>query len=148
MHRAVHRYPPPPHPSWLNGCLTVCSGAGGGLSAEARGVYALSFLLLLLLLGGGGAAGLLYHRHRRGGFQLRHQSSGSAPEANNNNNRDGGGPAERELPPLPPPPPPARGLRESWPRAKEGCPPLELPLLRFSPLLVDGLKEPQERGKI
>lgn len=129
------------------GLLTVCgllAGFGSGLAAETKGVYVLFFLLSSLVLMLLAAAGLLYHRHRRGAFQVHCQSAGNVSDPNNNRHRDDCGPAE--LPPLPLPPP-ARVLRESWPRVKECCPAVELPLLRFSPLM-EGCKEPQERGKI
>lgn len=134
----------------LTGC-GLPAGSGSGPSAETKGVYVLFFLLSSLVLMLLAVAGLLYHRHRRGAFQVRCQSAGSVsvPEPKNNRNRDNCGRAEREFPPLPPPPPPpARGFRESWPRVKECCPAVELPLLRFSPLVMDGYKEPKERGKI
>ncbi|XP_056891946.1 uncharacterized protein zgc:66455 [Takifugu flavidus] len=127
-------------------CIDMTStGFGSGLAAETKGVYVLFFLLSSLVLMLLAAAGLLYHRHRRGAFQVHCQSTGNVSDPNNNRHRDNCGPAE--LPPLPPPPP-ARGLRESWPRVKECCPAVELPLLRFSPLMMEGYKEPQERGKI
>lgn len=125
------------------GMLTGCglpAGLAPGVSPEAKGVYALFFLLSSLVLMLLAAAGLLYHRHRRGAFQV--------PGPSNNRSHDDCGPAERQLPPLPPPPPPTRAFRESWPRVKECCPAVELPLLRFSPLMMDGCKEPKERGKI
>lgn len=121
------------------------AGFGSGLAAEAKGVYVLFFLLSSLVLMLLAAAGLLYHRHRRGAFQVRCPSDAS--DSNNHRHHDDCGPAERELPPLPPPPP-ARAFRESWPRVKECCPAVDLPLLRFSPLMMEGYKEPQERGKL
>lgn len=122
----------------------LLAGFGSALAAETKGVYVLFFLLSSLVLMLLAAAGLLYHRHRRGAFQVRCQSARNVSDPNNNRHQDCG-PAE--LPPLPPPPP-ARALRESWPRVKDCCPAVELPLLRFSPLMMEGYKEPQERGKI
>lgn len=132
------------------GRLSRCglsAGFGSGLLAETKGVYVLFFLLSSLLLMLLAAAGLLYHRHRRGAFQV-HCQYPSTLGPHHNRKQDDCVHAQRELPPLPPPPPPARGFRESWPRVKECCPAVELPLLRFSPLVMDGHKEPKQRGKI
>ncbi|XP_044197860.1 uncharacterized protein zgc:66455 isoform X1 [Thunnus albacares] len=141
---------------------TVCvdvktTGCSSGLSAETKGVYVLFFLLSSLILMLLVAAGMLYRRHHRGAFSVRCHSCSSIisppdPNDNNNNNhhhyRDDSysSPADSDLPP---PPPPARGPREGWPQVKERCPAVDLPLLRFSPLLPpDGYMEPQEGGKM
>ncbi|XP_037621797.1 uncharacterized protein zgc:66455 isoform X1 [Sebastes umbrosus] len=135
---------------------TVCvdvkaAGCRSGLSAETKGVYVLFFLLGSLILMLLAAAGLLYHRHHRGAFLVRCHSSISHPDPNNNHHHHHHDdsyscPADSDLLP---PPPPARGFREGWPQVKERCPPVDLPLLRFSPLLPpDAYLEPQEGGKM
>ncbi|XP_045905327.1 uncharacterized protein zgc:66455 isoform X1 [Micropterus dolomieu] len=134
---------------------TVCvdvhaAGCSSGLSAESKGVYVLFFLLSSLLLMLLAAAALLYHRHHRGAFLVRchSDSSMSPPDLNNNHHHDDiySTPADSDLPP---PPPPVRGFREDWPQIKERRPAMDLPLLRFSPLLPpDGYREPQEGGKM
>ncbi|KAF3688136.1 hypothetical protein EXN66_Car003808 [Channa argus] len=139
---------------------TVCvdmkaAGCSSGLSPETKGVYVLFFLLssfiLMLLVG----AGVLYHCRHRGAFLVRCNSSGSSiapPDLNNNNHHHHRQdvcytcPAESNPPA---PPPPARGPRRGWPQGKETCPPVDLPLLRFSSLLPpDDYVEPQEGGKM
>ncbi|KAK9540807.1 hypothetical protein VZT92_003233 [Zoarces viviparus] len=128
---------------------TVCvdvkaAGCSSGVSAETRGVYVLFFLLSFLILMLLATAGLLYHRHHRGEFLVRCHSKGSVspPDPNNNLHH------HHDDADLPPPPPPARGFRESWPRVKERYPPVDLPLLSFSPLLPpDSYMEPREGGK-
>ncbi|KAK2817545.1 hypothetical protein Q5P01_025736 [Channa striata] len=129
------------------------SGCSSRLSPETKGVYVLFFLLsslmLMLLLG----AAVLYHRHHRGAFVVRCNSNGSsiaAPDLNNNSihhQRDGYScPTESDTPA---PPPPPRGPRRGWPQGKERCPPVDLPLLRFSSLLPpDDYVEPQEGVKM
>ncbi|KAM7394759.1 hypothetical protein PAMP_021545 [Pampus punctatissimus] len=144
---------------------TVCvdvkikfTGCSSGLSAETKGVYVLFFLLCSLILMLLVAAGMLYHRHHQGAFLVRCLSSVSPPDPNNNssssNNNNNhyyqydsySSPADSDLPP---PPPPARGPRVGWPKVKEHRPAMDLPLLRFSPLLPpDGYVEPQEGGKM
>lgn len=131
--------------------LTRCfppAGCSSGLSAETKGVYVLFFLLSSLILMLLVAAGVLYRRHRRGAFLVRCRSSSSisSPDPKKKqHSQDGSFCPDSELPP---PPPPSRGFREGWPHVKERCPPVDLPLLRFSPLLPpDGCKEPQEGGK-
>lgn len=114
---------------WLTSCC-LHAGCSAPLSAETKGVYVLFFLLsclvLLLLV----AAGALYHRHHQGAFLVRCP----APLDPNNNlhHHHPGSPEDSELPP---PPLPARTYRESWPQVKQRSPDVELPLLRFSPLL-------------
>lgn len=134
--------------------LTSCclpAGCSSGLSAESKGVYVLFFLLSSLILMLLAAAALLYHRHHRGAFLVRCHSdcSMSPPDLNNNNHHHDdiySTPADSDLPP---PPPPVRGFREDWPQIKERRPAMDLPLLRFSPLLPpDGYREPQEGGKM
>ncbi|XP_073328856.1 uncharacterized protein [Pagrus major] len=139
---------------------TVCvdvtaAGCSSGLSAETRGVYVLFFLLSSLILMLLAAAGLLYHRHHRGAFLVRchSHSSVSPPDPNNHHHHrrhhhdDGySSPPDSDLPP---PPPPVRGFREAWPQVKERCPVVDLPLLRFSPLLPPDVHvQPQEGVKM
>ncbi|KAM3623233.1 uncharacterized protein V6R79_008820 [Siganus canaliculatus] len=143
---------------------TVCvdakaAGCRSGLSAETKGVYVLFFLLSSLILMLLAAAGMLYHRRHRGAFLVRchSNSSLSPPNPNNNNSHHHhhhhphhgdfySSPPDSDLPP---PPPPVRGLSEGWSQVKERCHPVDLPLLRFSPLLPPdaGYTEPQEGGK-
>ncbi|XP_018530589.2 LOW QUALITY PROTEIN: uncharacterized protein zgc:66455 [Lates calcarifer] len=140
---------------------TVCvdmeaAGCSSGLSPETKGVYVLFFLLSSLVLMLLVAAGMLYHRHHHKTFLVRCHSNSSIshPDANDNNNSHQhhdsySNPADSDLPP---PPPPARGPRgrgEGWPQVKERCPAVDLPLLRFSPLLPpNSYMEPREGGKI
>ncbi|XP_041640267.1 uncharacterized protein zgc:66455 [Cheilinus undulatus] len=130
---------------------TVCvdvkeTGCSSGLSAETKGVYVLFFLLSSLILMLLGAAGMLYHRHHRGAFLVRCHSNLSHTDPNNNHHHQHHE-GDPDLTP-PPPPPPARGFREGWPQMKEHLPPVDLPLLRFSPLLPpDDYTEPQEGGR-
>ncbi|KAM7419883.1 hypothetical protein PAMA_016809 [Pampus argenteus] len=143
-------------------CMDVkikTTGCSSGLSAETKGVYVLFFLLSFLILMLLVAAGMLYYRHRRGAFLVHCLSSSgsvSPPDPNNNSTSSNNnhyyrydsysGPADSDLPP---PPPPARGPRVGWPKVKEQRPAMDLPLLRFSPLLrPDGIVEPQEGGKM
>lgn len=143
--RRVHRWP-------AADSLCVCcppAGRCSGLSAETKGVYVLFFLLSALVLALLAVAALLYRRHRRGAFLVRCRSP-IDPNNNNPNQQhlqdDGyGSPTDSDLPPPPPPPLPARGFREGWPQVKERCPALDLPLLRFNPLLPPGgYTQPQE----
>ncbi|CAJ1052854.1 uncharacterized protein LOC109988225 isoform X1 [Xyrichtys novacula] len=113
---------------------TKAAGCSSGVSAETKGVYVLFFLLSCLIFMLLAVAGMLYHRHHRGAFLVRCRSNISLHDPNNNR-REG----DPNLTP-PPPPPPARSFREGWPQVKEHLPPVDLPLLRFSPLL------PQEGG--
>ncbi|XP_051241464.1 uncharacterized protein zgc:66455 isoform X2 [Dicentrarchus labrax] len=130
---------------------TVCvdikaAGCSSGLSAETKGVYVLFFLLSSLILMLLAVAGMLYHRHHRGAFLVQCHSGSSISPADPNNNHHRHHHDDSDLPP---PPPPARGFRESWPQVKERCPSVDLPLLRFSPLLPpDGYMEPKEDGKM
>ncbi|XP_023257627.1 uncharacterized protein LOC111651810 [Seriola lalandi dorsalis] len=133
-------------------CMDVAAaGCGSGLSAETKGIYVLFFLLssfILMLLA---AAGALYRRHHRGMFLVRCHSSSSVspPDPNNNQHHHHDGYSSPHDADLPPPPLPARGPREGWPQVKERCPAMDLPLLRFSPLLPpDGYLEPREGGKM
>ncbi|KAM7010088.1 uncharacterized protein LKV04_001930 [Tautogolabrus adspersus] len=122
------------------------AGCSSGLSSETKGVYVLFFLLSCLILLLLAAAGTLYHRHHQGAFLVRCHSNISHHDPNNNNHHSHEG--DPDLTPLPPPPP-ARGFREGWPQVKERLPPVDLPLLRFSPLLPpDGYTEPQEGGRM
>ncbi|GLD68156.1 uncharacterized protein AKAME5_001946900 [Lates japonicus] len=141
---------------------TVCvdmeaAGCSSGLSPETKGVYVLFFLLSSLVLMLLAVAGTLYHRHHHKTFLVRCHSNNSIshPDTNNNNNNSHqhhdsySSPTDSNLPP---PPPPARGPRgggEGWTQVKERCPAVDLPLLRFSPLLPpDSYMEPREGGKI
>ncbi|XP_074551509.1 uncharacterized protein LOC141808721 [Halichoeres trimaculatus] len=127
----------------------VPAACSSGLPAEAKGVYVLFFLLSLLILLLLALAATLYHRHHRGAFLVRCHGNGSHHDPNNNtphHHRHGEG--DPDLTP-PPPPPPARSFREGWPQVKERLPPVDLPLLRFSPLLPpDTFAEPQEAVKM
>uniref|UniRef100_A0A3B4V1J4 CUB domain-containing protein n=1 Tax=Seriola dumerili TaxID=41447 RepID=A0A3B4V1J4_SERDU len=133
-------------------CMDVAAaGCGSGLSAETKGIYVLFFLLSSLILMLLVAAGTLYRRHHRGMFLVRCHSSSSVspPDPNNNQHHHHDGYSSPHDSDLPPPPPPARGPREGWPQVKERCPAMDLPLLRFSPLLPpDGYLEPREGGKM
>ncbi|KAI3353568.1 hypothetical protein L3Q82_020088, partial [Scortum barcoo] len=128
---------------------TVCvdvqaAGCHSGLSAETKGVYVLFFLLSSLMLMLLVAAGMLYHRHHRGAFLVRCHSKSSLSPLDSNNSHHHHDDSE-----LPPPPPPSRGFRAGWPPVKERCPAVDLPLLRFSPLLpADVFVEPQEGAKM
>uniref|UniRef100_A0A8C7ZZG7 EGF-like domain-containing protein n=1 Tax=Oryzias sinensis TaxID=183150 RepID=A0A8C7ZZG7_9TELE len=127
---------------------TDCSS---GLSSETKGVYILFFLLSSLILMLVAVAGTLYHRHHRGAFLVRCHNSGSISPPDSNNNHlhhedHYSSPADSDLPP---PPPPARGSRDSWAPGKERRLPVDLPLLRFSPLLPpDSYIDPQDGGKM
>ncbi|MED6282331.1 hypothetical protein CHARACLAT_030990, partial [Characodon lateralis] len=124
------------------------AGCSSGLSSETKGVYVLFFLLSSLILALLAVAGTLYHRHHRGGFVVC-SSSLSPPDSNNNHLHPDDSYSTPTDCDLPPPPPPARGSRESWTQMKERCPPVDLPLLRFSSLLPpDGYIDPQESGKM
>ncbi|MEQ2201952.1 hypothetical protein XENOCAPTIV_021260, partial [Xenoophorus captivus] len=154
IHRAVH--------SAMQGLLATSvnhrsavimsvstAGCSSGLSSEAKGVYVLFFLLSSLILTLLAVAGTLYHRHHRGGFVVRCPSSLSPPDSNNNHLHPDDSYSTPTDCDLPPPPPPASGSRESWTQMKERCPPVDLPLLRFSSLLPpDGYIDPQESGKM
>uniref|UniRef100_A0A3Q2NR28 Uncharacterized LOC105931267 n=1 Tax=Fundulus heteroclitus TaxID=8078 RepID=A0A3Q2NR28_FUNHE len=125
------------------------AGCSSGLSSETKGVYVLFFLLSSLILTLLAVAGTLYRRRHRGRFLVHCPTSVSPPDTNNNHlppDDSYSTPADCDLPP---PPPPARGGRESWTPGKERCPPVDLPLLRFSSLLPpDGYIDPQESGKM
>ncbi|XP_059195271.1 uncharacterized protein zgc:66455 isoform X3 [Centropristis striata] len=128
--------------------LKAAGCSSSGISAETKGVYVLFFLLSSLILMLLAAAGLLYHRHHRGAFLVRcHSGDSFSPSDPNNNNHHHH--HHHDDSDLPPPPPPARGFREGWPQVKQLCPAVDLPLLRFSPLLQpDAYREPQEGGKL
>ncbi|XP_062244241.1 uncharacterized protein zgc:66455 [Platichthys flesus] len=132
-------------------CVDVAAaGCSPGLSAETQGVYVLFFLLSGLVLMLLAAAGMLYRRHRRGTFLVHcHSSSLSPPDPNNNHHHHDGysSPSDSDLPP--PPPPPRAAPREGWPQVKELCPAVDLPLLRFSPLLPpDVYLQPRHGAKM
>ncbi|XP_023189316.1 uncharacterized protein LOC102226733 [Xiphophorus maculatus] len=128
-------------------CMEVQpAGCGSNLSSETKGVYILFFLLSSLILTLLVVSGTLYHRHHRGGFVVR---CPSPPDPNNNHLQPDDSYSTPTDCDLPPPPPPARGGRESWAPGKERCPPVDLPLLRFSSLLpADGYIDTQESGKL
>ncbi|XP_071031599.1 uncharacterized protein [Oncorhynchus clarkii lewisi] len=111
-------------------------------SGMIKGIYVVcflfSFLILLLLC----TVGVLYHRHHWGAFLVhcRRSSLGSIPppDCKNRSSR-----TNSELPP------PVRRPKEGWARPKDCCPSMDLPLLRFSPLLpLDGYMEPGEGVKL
>lgn len=108
----------------------LVAGCISGLSAETKGVYVLFFLLSALIVMLLVAAGMLYRRHHRGAFLVHCQKTGSI--SSHEPKKEGSFCPNAELPP---PPPPSRGYREAWPPLKEGHPPVDLPLLRFNPLL-------------
>ncbi|XP_055763489.1 uncharacterized protein LOC129839844 isoform X2 [Salvelinus fontinalis] len=131
-------------------------------SGMIKGIYVVcflfSFLILLLLC----TVGVLYHRHHRGAILVhcRRSSLGSIPPPDYKNS------SIRTNSELPPPirrpkegwargwARPKEGWawarpKEGWARPKEGCPSVDLPLLRFSPLLpLDGYMEPGEGVKL
>lgn len=122
------------------------AGCGSNLSSETKAVYILFFLLSSLILMLLVVSGTLYHRHHRGGFVVH---CPSPPDPNNNHLQPDDSYSTPTDCDLPPPPPPARGGRESWAPGKERCPPVDLPLLRFSSLLpADGYIDTQESGKL
>ncbi|XP_022065319.1 uncharacterized protein zgc:66455 [Acanthochromis polyacanthus] len=133
-------------------CVDVkAAGCSSGLSSEAKGVYVLFFLLSSLILMLLVAAGMIYHRHRQGTFLVRchSNSSISSPDHNNNHHHPDDGYSSPTDCDLPPPPPPVRGPREGWGQVKGHGPAVDLPLLRFSPLLPpDSYMDPQESGKM
>lgn len=106
--------------------IVVCSS---GFSAETKGVYVLFFLLSALILMLLVTAGILYRCHHQGAFLVHCQKAGSI--SSQTPKREGSFCPDAELLP---PPPPSRGYRE-------GRPTVDLPLLRFNPLL------PPEDGK-
>ncbi|KAF0036884.1 hypothetical protein F2P81_009758 [Scophthalmus maximus] len=134
---------------------TICvdakaAGCGSGLSVETKGVYVLFFLLSSLILMLLAAAGMLYRRHHRGAFLVRCRSGSICPPDPDNIHQHHDGypsPADSDMPP--PPPPPRAAPRDAWPQVKELCPAVDLPLLRFSPLVPsDGYLEPRQGRKM
>uniref|UniRef100_A0A8D3BHI5 EGF-like domain-containing protein n=1 Tax=Scophthalmus maximus TaxID=52904 RepID=A0A8D3BHI5_SCOMX len=123
---------------------------GSGLSVETKGVYVLFFLLSSLILMLLAAAGMLYRRHHRGAFLVRCRSGSICPPDPDNIHQHHDGypsPADSDMPP--PPPPPRAAPRDAWPQVKELCPAVDLPLLRFSPLVPsDGYLEPRQGRKM
>ncbi|XP_071246888.1 uncharacterized protein [Salvelinus alpinus] len=148
------------------GTICVDTKAAGCTSERSsgmiKGIYVVcflfSFLILLLLC----TVGVLYHRHHRGAILVhcRRSSLGSIPPPDYKNS------SIRSNSELPPPirrpkegwargwARPKEGWawarpKEGWARPKEGCPSVDLPLLRFSPLLpLDGYMEPGEGVKL
>ncbi|XP_029594817.1 uncharacterized protein zgc:66455 [Salmo trutta] len=111
-------------------------------SGMIKGIYVVcflfSFLILLLLC----TVGVLYHRHHWGAFLVhcRRSSLGSIPPPDYKNSSIC---TNSVLPP------PIRHPKEGWAHPKDCCPSVDLPLLRFSPLLpLDGHMEPGEGVKL
>lgn len=133
----------------LTSCL-LSTGCGSGLSVETKGVYVLFFLLSSLILMLLAAAGMLYRRHHRGAFLVRCRSGSICPPDPDNIHQHHDGypsPADSDMPP--PPPPPRAAPRDARPQVKELCPAVDLPLLRFSPLVPsDGYLEPRQGRKM
>uniref|UniRef100_A0A8C7QW37 CUB domain-containing protein n=1 Tax=Oncorhynchus mykiss TaxID=8022 RepID=A0A8C7QW37_ONCMY len=110
--------------------------------------FLLSFLILLLL----GTVGVLYHRHHRGAFLVHCRRSSLVsvppippPDYKNDGNDNTSTRTNSELPP---PVPPIRRPKEGWAHPKDCCPSVDLPLLRFSPLLpLDGYMEKLHNDK-
>eukprot|EP00063_Salmo_salar_P052418 XP_014027253.1 PREDICTED: uncharacterized protein LOC106585498 [Salmo salar] len=103
-------------------------------SGMIKGIYVVcflfSFLILLLLC----TVGVLYHRHHWGAFLVhcRRSSLGSIPPPDYKNSSIC---TNSVLPP------PIRRPKEGWAHPKDCCPSVDLPLLRFSPLLpLDGFR--------
>ncbi|CAL8290255.1 unnamed protein product [Arctogadus glacialis] len=137
------------------GSGTVCvdakaSGCRSGPSAEVtKGVYVVFFLLSVLILTLLASMAVMYSRHHRGTFLLHCHRDGFTDDmphpARERRNFD----ADADLPP---PPPPIRRPKDGWAHPKEGwshpkecCPPVDVPLLRFNPILpLDGLIDPPE----
>ncbi|XP_045076536.1 uncharacterized protein LOC121532548 isoform X1 [Coregonus clupeaformis] len=138
----------PEQPHRNTGCTSARS------SGMIKGIYVvcflLSFLILLLLC----TVGVLYHRHHGGAFLVHCRSSslGSVPPIpppDYKNNECNDNRSIRTNSELPPPPPPIRRPKEGWSHPKDCCPSVDLPLLRFKPLLpLDGYMEPGEGVKI
>ncbi|XP_055761505.1 uncharacterized protein LOC129838507 isoform X1 [Salvelinus fontinalis] len=136
------------------GCTSVWS------SGMVKGIYVVCFLLSFLILLLLGTVGVLYHRHHRGAFLVhcRSSSHGSVPPIPPPDYKNDGNDntSIRTNSELPPPLPPIQRPKESCARSKEGwahpkdcCPSVDLPLLRFSPLLpLDGYMEPGEGVKL
>ncbi|XP_029480265.1 uncharacterized protein zgc:66455 isoform X2 [Oncorhynchus nerka] len=122
-------------------------------SGMVKGVYVVCFLLSFLILLLLGTVGMLYHRHHRGAFLVhcRRRSLVSVPpipppDYKNDGNDNTSTHTNSEQPP---PVPPIRRPKEGWAHPKDCCPSVDLPLLRFSPLLpLDGYMEPGEGVKL
>ena len=125
-------------------------GCRSGPSAEVtKGVYVVFFLLSVLILTLLASMAVMYSRHHRGTFLLHCHRDGLTDDiprpARERRNFD----ADADLPP---PPPPIRRPKDGWAHPKEGwshpkecCPPVDVPLLRFNPILpLDGLIDPPE----
>uniref|UniRef100_A0A8C5A564 CUB domain-containing protein n=1 Tax=Gadus morhua TaxID=8049 RepID=A0A8C5A564_GADMO len=126
------------------------AGCRSGPSAEVtKGVYVVFFLLSVLILTLLASMAVMYSRHHRGTFLLHCHRDGLTDDiprpARERRNFD----ADADLPP---PPPPIRRPKDGWAHPKEGwshpkecCPPVDVPLLRFNPILpLDGLIDPPE----
>ncbi|CAL8333325.1 unnamed protein product [Merluccius merluccius] len=118
-----------------------------GPSAEVtKGVYVVFFLLSCLILTLLAAIAVMYRRHSSGTFLVRCHSDGFADDTARSVK---GGNGERcrinADSDLLPPPPPIRRPKDGWSHPKECCPPVDVPLLRFNPILpLDGLIDPPE----
>ncbi|XP_031685018.1 uncharacterized protein zgc:66455 isoform X4 [Oncorhynchus kisutch] len=130
---------------------TGCTSAWS--SGMVKGIYVVCFLLSCLILLLLGTVGMLYHRHHRGAFLVHCRRSSLVsvppippPDYKNDGNDNTSTRTNSELPP---PVPPIRLPKEGWAHPKECCPSVDLPLLRFSPLLpLDGYMEPGEGVKL
>ncbi|KAJ3614431.1 hypothetical protein NHX12_018004 [Muraenolepis orangiensis] len=113
---------------------TKASGCRSGPSAEVtKGVYVVFFLLSFLVLTLLAAIIVMYRRHRSGTFLVR---------CHNDYQHGDHGPVDADLNS---PPPPIRRPQGGWSHPKECCPPVDVPLLRFNPILpLDGLIDPPE----
>ncbi|XP_035635362.1 uncharacterized protein zgc:66455 isoform X2 [Oncorhynchus keta] len=126
------------------GCTSVWS------SGMVKGIYVVCFLLSFLILLLLGTVGMLYHRHHRGAFLVhcRRRSLVSVPPIPPPDYKNDDNTSTRTNSELPPPVPPIRRPKEGWAHPKDCCPSVDLPLLRFSPLLpLDGYMEPGEGVK-
>ncbi|XP_070964750.1 uncharacterized protein [Oncorhynchus clarkii lewisi] len=130
---------------------TGCTSAWS--SGMVKGIYVVCFLLSFLILLLLGTVGVLYHRHHRGAFLVHCRRSSLVsvppippPDYKNDGNDNTSTRTNSELPP---PVPPIRRPKEGWAHPKDCCPSVDLPLLRFSPLLpLDGYMEPGEGVKL
>ncbi|XP_029480266.1 uncharacterized protein zgc:66455 isoform X3 [Oncorhynchus nerka] len=145
-----------PRGSSTQGVIVSVSTAGctsPWSSGMVKGVYVVCFLLSFLILLLLGTVGMLYHRHHRGAFLVhcRRRSLVSVPpipppDYKNDGNDNTSTHTNSEQPP---PVPPIRRPKEGWAHPKDCCPSVDLPLLRFSPLLpLDGYMEPGEGVKL
>ncbi|KAK0140932.1 hypothetical protein N1851_022065 [Merluccius polli] len=123
------------------------SGCRSGPSAEVtKGVYVVFFLLSFLILTLLAAIAVMYRRHSSGTFLVRCHSDGFADDtACSVKGSNGERCRINANSDLLPPPPPIRRPKDGWSHPKECCPPVDVPLLRFNPILpLDGLIDPPE----